>query len=779
MAELLWELAAPDTESDAALPESVARLVKAVRAKKASGMFPPVVRSTTEDVLRADREFGGDADAALVERLMRQSRFSPVVDLVQEMDRWCRLSARRFKSVIAPGVLTVVNGKLFGPLLTEVFLVCAARSLTFARRMVHAQQESYTEALTVFLERLQRDARSRWFDDPAYSLPVVGLTAHDAETHNGRQRVLRLDLSGGRSLAYKPRKADGEAVFLDSSDSVFELLNRLPAAAGKIRLPVLDIQPGDGPYSWQEWIEPPAQWGIIRQQGDMRLCGTRLGRRQARKFWHRAGSLTAACFGFGVADLGEGNLLAGARPGDREPLFFPVDLEAYFAKIRRLYDTGLIADFAAGDNHHSGLENAAHWCMAEGPITYFVQSSNGTLGLYRRREPWARNETRSVVADSDGRTGYGPYLTSFLRGMFDAWTVMCRNREQIQNCFERESYVRVIPRPTAIYVEAIYDSLLSDVTPGKPFGQDELVQLRRMDVPYFFRSVDGGPLLRWDPTRAEPVQAQVPVDREFAPIDSVRHGAGLTLAGLGVAIRDAIEYVFDDLDQLNMADHDQGVRIKLVDRQTGQVSFDWPQVGKTITYSWDRSTLRLSVEALDAPTTEALEIRRKLLRIDRVDSALRNRWTASDFTDTEVEAQLRKLTMTAIDWLRTVIDTHGWPGRALVGERAADAACRLVQHVDDQIEFQKACLELMRVAATSGDIPLWHVAYLTDTICVFEGRPQIYGTKFHKEGSVLVPLPIEQPEQVNQRRKSMNMESLNRYARRMRLRFSSAQAEKS
>lgn len=778
MADLLWESAIPGAPSSAALPASATRLVEAVRTKKASGLFPPVAGAGIDGVLRADRELAGDADAELIECLMRQHRFSPLVALMENLDHWCRLSLRRFTSVVAPGVLTAINGALFGPLFTEAFLVCAARPHAVARRLVRAQQLSYTAALTLFLERLYNDVRSGWFADPAYSLPVVGLTAHDAETHNGRQRVLRLDLSGGRSLAYKPRKPDGEVLFLATSGSVFELLNQLPVASGEIRLPVLDVRPGDGPYSWQEWIEPPSQWGTIRKEAGMRLQGVRLGRRQAERFWHRSGSLAAACFGFGIADLGEGNLLAGTRPGDDEPLFFPVDLEVYFTRVRRLYDTGLIADVAAGDHHHPGLENIAHWCTVEGPISYFVQSPDGALQLYRRRQPWARNDTRSVVSDSGGRTGYGPYLTSFLRGMFDAWTVICRHRERIQTCFEREACVRVIPRPTAVYAETIYDWLLSGVTPAEPYGRAELIQLRQMDVPYFFRSIGGGPLLRWDPAETEPVRVRLPIDREFPPINSVRHGTELTLAGLGAALRDAVEYVFDDLDQLSIADHQQGVHIELADRQSGQVSFDWPQVGKRIIYSWSQSTLRLRVDALAVAAKQAPEIRHKLLRIGRVDGVLRNRWTASEFTDTETEAQLRRLATAAVNWLRPVIDEHGWPGHALVGKRAADAACLLVQHIDDQIGFQKECLERMRVAAASGDIPLWHVAYLTDTICVLEGKPQIYGTKFQKEGNALVPLPIEQPDQVDQRRKSMGMQTLNRYARRLQARFSPAHAEK-
>jgi uncharacterized protein DUF6624/uncharacterized protein DUF4135 len=754
------------------LPAAAAGLVDAVREHRAGGIFPPIVLPGPEGVLHVERRLGGDADARFVAQMLRQPRFAPLVDLLEDLDHWCRQTARRFRSILAPGVLTSTSAGLFGPLFMEAFLACATRSAASARRFVPEQRADFEAAITLFLERLRRDAGVRWFDDPAFSLPVVGLHTHNAETHNGRQRVLRIDLHGGRRLAYKPRPTDGEALFLADSGSVFDLLNRLPAASGDVRLPVLACRRGDGPYTWEEWIEPPAQWGIIRRSGELRLRGARLGKRQASQFWHRAGSLAAACFGFGIADLGEGNVVVGARPGDDEPLLYPVDLEVYFAGVRRLYDTGLVADTARGGNHHAGLENVARWCTVDGPVAVFVQAGKGTLHLHRRRRSCAREETRTVVVDSAGHAGYGHYLPSFLRGMFDAWTLLCRNREHIRDRVEGGAYVRVLLKPTAAYSEPLDDRLLTGAAiKDVRFGRGELEQLRRMDVPYFYRAASGGPLLRWDPVRGVHVTTRVDEDGGLPPVDSVRRGDHLTLAGLGVALRDAITYVFDDLDARAITEPKLGVRLRLTDARTGEVSFDWQQVGKRVTYSWDRSTVRLRLDEFAGPVVDEAEVRRKLLRLDRVDAALRNQWADGGFADSALERQLRVLTDSAATWLRDVIRKHGWPGHGLVGKHAADAACQLVQHLEDQVDFQKECLGLIRAAAAAGDVPWRQVAYLTDTICLNEDRPQVYGTKFRNEGGTLVPCPIEQPDEVDERRKSMGMEPLNHYARRLRQRF--------
>ena len=167
----------------------------------------------------------------------------------------------------------------------------------------------------------------------------------------------------------------------------------------------------------------------------------------------------------------------------------------------------------------------------------------------------------------------------------------------------------------------------------------------------------------------------------------------------------------------------------------------------------------------------SLALRRDLLRIDRVDAALRARWVASKFADRRVERELAKLGAAALAWLRGVVEEHGWPGHALVGARAAGAAVRLVQHVERDFAFRQRCLRLVRRAAAQGDLPWHHVAYLTDALRVAAHRKQVYGTKFHERGGVLVPLPIERAASVDRRRAALGLAPLAVYARQIQRRF--------
>lgn len=173
------------------------------------------------------------------------------------------------------------------------------------------------------------------------------------------------------------------------------------------------------------------------------------------------------------------------------------------------------------------------------------------------------------------------------------------------------------------------------------------------------------------------------------------------------------------------------------------------------------------------------ELRGHLLRLDRLDGALRSRWVETGFKDRALERKLEALSTAAIEWLRDVLDTHGWPGRSLVGSAASEAACRLIQHAECSLSFQRRCLRLLQEAAAQGEVPSRHVAYLTDVVRLRAGQKQLFGTKFRQEGGALIPYPIVRPSEVDERRKQMELEPLRAYARRLERRFLSPKARQS
>lgn len=111
------------------------------------------------------------------------------------------------------------------------------------------------------------------------------------------------------------------------------------------------------------------------------------------------------------------------------------------------------------------------------------------------------------------------------------------------------------------------------------------------------------------------------------------------------------------------------------------------------------------------------------------------------------------------DWLKEIVDKHGWPGKSLVGKDGAHAAWLVVQHAVADLDFMKRCLELMKVAP-QGEVEPKQVAHMTDRILVKEKKKQIYGTelsgKFEAE-------PIEDEANVDKRRVEVGLMPLAEY----------------
>ena len=111
--------------------------------------------------------------------------------------------------------------------------------------------------------------------------------------------------------------------------------------------------------------------------------------------------------------------------------------------------------------------------------------------------------------------------------------------------------------------------------------------------------------------------------------------------------------------------------------------------------------------------------------------------------------------------LKEIIAQQGWPGQELVGEDGAFAAWRIAQHSIGDPPFQRSTLLFLEDAASRGDVPAWHAAYLLDRIRMYEGKPQIYGTQFmpNEQGDT-APWEIEEPEHVDERRAAIGLKPL-------------------
>ena len=111
--------------------------------------------------------------------------------------------------------------------------------------------------------------------------------------------------------------------------------------------------------------------------------------------------------------------------------------------------------------------------------------------------------------------------------------------------------------------------------------------------------------------------------------------------------------------------------------------------------------------------------------------------------------------------LNEIIDIIGYPTVDKVGKEASEATWLVIQHSIGQPDFMKKCVKLLEVAVRESKANSQNLAYLTDRIAVFEGKPQLYGTQFDwDENGELSPNRFDDLTKVNKRRKSIGLNSL-------------------
>lgn len=116
--------------------------------------------------------------------------------------------------------------------------------------------------------------------------------------------------------------------------------------------------------------------------------------------------------------------------------------------------------------------------------------------------------------------------------------------------------------------------------------------------------------------------------------------------------------------------------------------------------------------------------------------------------------------------MKEIIAEIGWPSISKVGANASTAAWLLVQHADHDVEFQSYCLGLMQEMPRE-EVRSEDVALLTDRVRVNKGLPQVYGTQFTQVDGKHVPRDIEDPENVDERRKLVGLDTLDENIKRM------------
>jgi len=162
------------------------------------------------------------------------------------------------------------------------------------------------------------------------------------------------------------------------------------------------------------------------------------------------------------------------------------------------------------------------------------------------------------------------------------------------------------------------------------------------------------------------------------------------------------------------------------------------------------------------------ELREEIFAMVKEDQAIRGK--ILDFTKLSQE---EKTTLSEIQakhnpLLKEIIATYGWPGIRLVGLNGSSGFWVLVQHQDQDLEFQKQCLTLLKEVVDKQDAQMRDYAYLLDRVRKNEKLPQVYGTQFELGEGKCYLYPIEDRENLEQRRLEAGLMPFESYLRAMK-----------
>lgn len=119
--------------------------------------------------------------------------------------------------------------------------------------------------------------------------------------------------------------------------------------------------------------------------------------------------------------------------------------------------------------------------------------------------------------------------------------------------------------------------------------------------------------------------------------------------------------------------------------------------------------------------------------------------------------------------LTKIFRAHGFPNYDLVGVKGSHNFWLLVQHQDMHPVFQDSVLVALKAEAEKGKASWKDYAYLIDRVKCNTGQPQIYGTQVNWIGGKTLPepKPVIEPEKLNERRKSVGLNTEEEYLKFM------------
>ena len=169
-------------------------------------------------------------------------------------------------------------------------------------------------------------------------------------------------------------------------------------------------------------------------------------------------------------------------------------------------------------------------------------------------------------------------------------------------------------------------------------------------------------------------------------------------------------------------------------------------------------------------------LKRGLLKIWNEDQDIRQEWTeawnkfggGSPSVDSIIK-RMRYTDSIHLVFITKILDEKGWVGKDKIGGLANNTFFVIIQHSD--LKTQQKYLPMMRTAVKEGKTEARWLALLEDRVALGEGRKQIYVSQiyFNKKTNKSYVAPLDDPDNVDKRRKEVGLDPLSHYLKQMDL----------
>jgi len=147
----------------------------------------------------------------------------------------------------------------------------------------------------------------------------------------------------------------------------------------------------------------------------------------------------------------------------------------------------------------------------------------------------------------------------------------------------------------------------------------------------------------------------------------------------------------------------------------------------------------------------------ELLAMARRDADMRARLLSAGKLYGDYAEEMQQVHEQNAKRLDEIVAEHGWPGISVVGLEGSRAAWLIAQHAICTPDLQRKFLAVLQRASESGDVSKRQVAFLTDRIRFNENKPQLYGTVLDWNERGELSCELEDPENVDARRREIGL----------------------